>query len=127
MFGDSFGLFSIFPVLFLIAFVFIFSMVIYIFIKNARSDAAVRKSPRLTVPATIVSKRTAIRHHTDSTINIMTYYITFEFESGDRLELKASGENFGLLVEGDHGKVTFQGNLLLGFERDGSLQNVQSF
>ena len=53
-------------------------------------------------------------HHTSHST---TYYVTFQVESGDRMELHVTGQEFGLLVEGDQGKLTFQGTRYLGFER----------
>jgi hypothetical protein len=52
--------------------------------------------------------------HTSSST---TYYVTFEVESGDRMELKMTGEQFGLIAEGDKGRLTFQGTRYLGFDR----------
>ena len=46
-----------------------------------------------------------------------TYYVTFQVESGDRMELRVSGPEYGMLIEGDHGTLTFQGTRYLGFER----------
>ena len=43
--------------------------------------------------------------------------MTFQFDSGDRMELQMQGHEFGLLIEGDSGKLTFQGTRYLGFER----------
>ena len=40
-----------------------------------------------------------------------------EIESGDRVELHAAGSEYGLLIEGDKGKLSFQGTRFLGFER----------
>ncbi len=79
-------------------------------------------SPRLTVPVRVVAKRNHVaRHRHDShTHHSTTYYVTFEVESGDRMELQLEGHAFGLLVEGDRGKLTFQGTRYLGFERTGS-------
>ena len=77
-------------------------------------------SPRLTVPATVVAKRTEVsRHHTDNTMmhTFTTYYATFQVESGDRMELEVDGSDYGMLVEGDIGKLMFQGTRYLGFER----------
>ena len=81
-------------------------------------------SPRLTVEAAVVAKRqyTAHHHHADvndfhHTGSSTTYYATFQFESGDRLELSVPWNQFGYLVEGDRGKLTFQGTRFLGFER----------
>jgi hypothetical protein len=53
-------------------------------------------------------------HHTTHST---TYYVTFQVESGDRMELQLAGNEYGLLVEGDRGKLTFQGTRYLGFER----------
>ena len=46
------------------------------------------------------------------------YYVTFQFESGDRTEFSLGGTQFGMLVEADIGMLTFQGTRYLGFERD---------
>ena len=85
-------------------------------------------SPRLTVDASVVSKRqnTTVHHHHDSNTGGMynssstTYYATFQFDSGDRLELRVSGREYGLLAEGDVGELTFQGTRYLGFARRGA-------
>jgi hypothetical protein len=53
-------------------------------------------------------------HHSTST----SYYVTFEFESGDRLELHVPHSEFGYLIEGDMGRLTFQGTRYKGFQRD---------
>lgn len=81
-------------------------------------------SPRLTVPATIVAKRTNVSRHRHGGANghhhhhtSTTYYVTFQVESGDRMELHVAGHEYGLLVEGDKGNLTFQGTRYLGFER----------
>ena len=80
------------------------------------------QSPRLTVPAVVVAKRGHTTHHHDAgnihnSHSSTTYYITFQFESGDRLELHVPSSQFGYLVEGDRGNLTFQGTRFLGFER----------
>ena len=51
--------------------------------------------------------------HSSST----TYFVTFEFESGDRLEFHVSGKEYGILAEGDIGTLTFQGTRYLDFIR----------
>ena len=73
-------------------------------------------SPRLTVEATIVAKRQHTRYSDDSSDT--SYYATFQFESGDRLEMHIPWNQFGYLVEGDRGKLTLQGTRFLGFERN---------
>ena len=80
-------------------------------------------APRLTVAATVVSKRSDVtmHHHTGSDMYHQTahttYYATFQVESGDRMELWVPAEEYGLLVEGDEGDLTFQGSRFLGFAR----------
>ena len=61
-------------------------------------------------------------HHSDGTgangyHTSTSYYATFEVESGDRMEFHLSGSEYGMLAEGDMGKLRFQGTRYLGFER----------
>jgi hypothetical protein len=74
----------------------------------------------------VVSKRTNISrssrfNHDNSNhfddYSSTDYYVTFEVESGDRIEFNIKGEEYGLLVEGDNGKLAFQGTRYLGYER----------
>ena len=97
----------------------VFAVMIWILVSRWRKN---ENSPRLTVPAEVVSKRTAIsRHRSSRTHHVSTstsYYVTFQVESGDRMELPLSGSEFGLLIEGDRGRLTFQGTRFLSFERN---------
>jgi hypothetical protein len=45
------------------------------------------------------------------------YYATFEFETGERRELSLSGADYGLLAEGDEGRLGFQGTWFRSFAR----------
>ena len=45
------------------------------------------------------------------------YYATFQVESGDRMELGIPDRDYGYLVEGDRGSLTFQGTRFLSFNR----------
>ena len=45
------------------------------------------------------------------------YFATFQVESGDRMELQMNGQDYGMLVEGDRGRLTFQGTRYLDFQR----------
>ena len=78
---------------------------------NKRND----RFPRLTVPATVIGKRTYVR--LDDGDSFTHYYATFQFQSGDRLELAIPRNQIGYLVEGDRGQLSFQGKRFLGFER----------
>lgn len=79
-------------------------------------------SPVLTVESQVVAKRMDVRHyhhnHNNTSVNSSTtYYITFQVQSGDRLELVVPDEEYGLIVEGDFGNLTFQGSRFLNFIR----------
>ncbi|MBP3685244.1 MAG: DUF2500 domain-containing protein [Oscillospiraceae bacterium] len=76
-------------------------------------------SPRLTVPVTVVAKRYEDIHRRSKAVTSgrSRYYATFEVESGDRMELELEGQEYGLIVEGDRGNLTFQGSRFLKFER----------
>ena len=43
-------------------------------------------------------------HTTTST----SYCVAFDVESGDQMEFSVYGEEYGMLAEGDEGKLTFQ-------------------
>lgn len=93
-----------------------------ILIKSIRQWHKNNQSPRLTVAATVVAKRTNVSHHHQAGTHAMSststsYYVTFQVESGDRMELSLSGREYGLLVEGDRGRLTFQGTRYLSFAR----------
>ena len=115
---------TIFPILFTLVFVFVIGMMIAMLVRGAKEKRKNDASPRLSVSATVAGKRTNVSHHRHHGANDMdycttdsTYYVTFQVESGDRMELRVSGPEYGMLIEGDHGTLTFQGTRYLGFER----------
>ena len=124
------GFDMLFSILFPILFFVVLGMILYTFIRNIRTWNQNNHSPRLTVPATVVAKRTDVSHsssanagdmsgaHGYDTSTFTSYYVTFQVESGDRMELTVSGSDYGMLVEGDIGKLSFQGTRYLGFERN---------
>ena len=121
-FGFGFGLFQI---MFSLVFFLVIGTFIVIAVKGIQEWNKNNHSPRLTVPATVVAKRTNVSHHHHNhggtgmhhTTHSTTYYVTFQVESGDRMELHVAGHEFGMLIEGDRGELTFQGTRYLGFER----------
>ena len=124
MFGFGFG-FGFFEIIFSLMFLLVFGLILVTVINNLRQWNKNNHSPRLTVPATVVSKRTNVSHHHHNhgtghvghTSTSTSYYVTFQVESGDRMELSMMGREYGMLVEGDRGRLTFQGTRYLGFER----------
>lgn len=120
----GFGMgFDLFGVMFTLVFVLVISMFVVTAVKGISQWNKNNHSPRLTVPATIVAKRTNVSHHHHNngtgmhhTTHSTTYYVTFQVESGDRMELPVAGHEYGMLIEGDRGSLTFQGTRYLGFD-----------
>ena len=123
-FGFGFG-FDLLQIMFSLVFFLVIGMFIVLAVKGIREWNKNNHSPRLTVPATVVAKRTNVSHHHHNhggtgmhhTTHSTTYYVTFQVESGDRMELHVAGHEFGMLIEGDRGNLSFQGTRYLGFER----------
>ena len=109
-----FGWFDfLFPILFLAVFGLAFGTIVGTLTKNGKQNRKNNAAPRLSSEATVVTKRTHVWGDHSRT----TYVATFQFESGDRLELEIPRDRFGYLVEGDSGKLHFQGTRFLDFER----------
>ena len=127
MFSIGSGLmFSIVPVFVGIIFIIVFGTIIMTSIRGLSQWNRNNHSPILTVGARVVAKRTDVsyhRHHHGNDMSMhhsystTTYFATFEFESGDRLELAIPAQDFGYLVEGDYGRLTFQGTRFKEFIR----------
>lgn len=115
----------LFPLMFLVVFIFIISTIVGSLVSGAKRKHKNDQSPRVTAGAKVVSKRMQVGQNRQSSgdndmmrsYTYSKYFVTFEFESGDRLELPVDGADYGLLVEGDAGKLSFQGTRYLGFQR----------
>ena len=123
-FGGMNIMFSVIPFIIVIGFLFVFGIIIGRSVKGARQWKRNNDSPVLSVSSTVVAKRADVSYHHHHDMNTMshttsstTYYVTFQVESGDRMEFAVRDTEYGLLVEGDAGKLTFQGTRYLGFER----------
>lgn len=128
MMSTGFGMFdlmaTVFPVLFIIVFVIVIGTFIVTGVRGVSQWNKNNNSPRLTVSARVINKRTEVghsRHHHHNnhmhSYNYTNYFVTFEVESGDRMEFEVTGEESGLMLEGDQGMLTLQGTRFLGFER----------
>jgi hypothetical protein len=117
-------MFTLGPIFFVIVFVIVVGVFILAIVSGIKTWNHNNAQPVLTVWAKIVTKRTNVSHHSHNNDNMhhsstsTSYYVTFEVESGDRMEFHISSEEFGMLVEGDTGKLTFQGTRYKGFSRD---------
>lgn len=123
--GISGIMFNVIPVIVFVGFIFVFGTIIVRSIQGAKQWKQNNDSPILTVTVAVVTKRTDVHHYHHDTNNdgmhhassSTTYYVTFEVESGDRMEFRIPANEYGMLVEGDRGKLNFQGTRFLGFER----------
>ena len=96
---------------------------LYVWVRNNRA-------PQETADARITSKRMKVSGHGGTmmtnrmsamnTIHSSTrtqYFVTFELENGKRLELGVKDPEYGMLAEGDRGRLSWQGTRYLGFDR----------
>ncbi|CAM4416044.1 DUF2500 domain-containing protein [Paenibacillus tarimensis] len=129
--GAGFNLmFTIIPILMVIGFVVVIGGIIM----NGARYMKNKNAPRETVYAQVVAKRTEVRSHSNTqhhhnaegsmhpstTHSSRTYYyITLEFDNGERREFADVKNLYGLLVEGDSGYAAIQGDWLVAFERNG--------
>jgi len=118
-------MFDIFPVFFIIIFVVVIGGFVVMAVKGLGQWNQNNQSPVLTVEAVVAAKRTNHSTHMQQVgdMNVpttdTTYYVTFEVQSGSRLEFHVKGREYGQLREGDRGMLTFQGTRYQGFERMG--------
>ena len=105
--------FALMPFFFLL----VGALFIFIIFSNLKEWSKNNASPVLTVPAKVVTKRTRTTGGTDHSSASTTYYVTFEVQSGDRIELRLSGREYGQLADHDFGLLTFQGTRFQSFER----------
>jgi len=109
-------MFSIIPIFIGIIAVIVFGTILVILIKGISTWNKNNHQPRINSKAKVVTKRTGTRGGKE-TNSYSQYFVTFEFESGDRVEFQVTGEEYGQLVEGDNGEIQFQGTRYLGYTR----------
>lgn len=105
------------PFLFLLIFIAAIGAFFYTLFRATSKQNKNRAAPELVTAAAVVAKR---EQHRDSPSRRISsrYYATFQVPSGDQMELEVPGEEYGLLAEGDVGRLTFRGTLFLHFERE---------
>lgn len=119
--GTGFDVFMFGQIFIAIIFFIVIGFFIITIIKGISEWSKNNASPILTVPAEIVTKRTKVSGGSGDSSASTSYYVTFEVESGDRIELKVRGHEYGALVEGDLGDLTFQGSRYHQFKRQGTV------
>ncbi|QAY65513.1 DUF2500 domain-containing protein [Paenibacillus protaetiae] len=119
--GFSNGFFGGIPPVFIFFFVLIFVLVIgtiiFALVRGIGTWASNNAANVETQNCKVVSKRTEVRGDHDNFRANTNYYVTFELYNGTRVELPVSGPDFGVMVEGDYGTVTYQGTRFKQFTR----------
>lgn len=95
----------------------IMSIILFGIIRGLITWSQNNASPILSVPAKVISKRTRTSGGAGDSSVSTYYYLTFEYDTGERVEFHVSGKEYGLLVEGDTGTLTYQGTRYKGFNR----------
>ena len=105
VFGGIFG--AVFTLIFIVAFVLIIARLV----QGIGTWHKNNQSPKQTVSAVLVGKRTAVWSTNTA------YFLTFQTEGGERTEFNVDGRVYGMSAEGDRGQLSFQGTRFLGFVR----------
>ena len=72
--------------------------------------------PLVTRNAKVIGKRTSLRQMSGPPQT--NYYCSFEFEDGERAEYAIDSGRYGLIAEGDRGKLDTKGALFWDFRRE---------
>ena len=119
----GFGMtFSIMRIMVPVIFVLVFGIIIVTMVRGVGEWNKNNQSPKLTVPVTVVAKRSDVHRGIETMHTFTSYYVTFQVESGDRMEFEISDTEYGMLAEGDSGELTFQGTRYLNFQRNESAE-----
>lgn len=99
----------------IVLFAFVFMGIL---IKNIVEWADNNKQPRIPTEAKVISKRVSTTHHQNNGHMHVdyTYFITFEYATGDRSEIRLPHKEYRLIREGDTGTLTMQGTRFISFE-----------
>ena len=114
--------FSIMRIMVPVMFVLVFGIIIVTMVRGVGEWNKNNHSPKLTVPVTVVAKRSDVDRGIETMHTFTSYYVTFQVESGDRMEFEVSDMEYGMLAEGDRGMLTFQGTRYLNFQRNESAE-----
>ena len=114
--------FSIMRIMVPVIFVLVFGIIIVTMVRGVGEWNKNNHSPKLTVPVTVVAKRSDVDRGIETMHTFTSYYVTFQVESGDRMEFEVSDMEYGMLAEGDSGELTFQGTRYLNFQRNESAE-----
>lgn len=105
------------PLFFKLFALFILGFIAFIIIKSVRVWMTNNASPIVNARVIAVTKRTEVWGGSGDSRAHTSYFITFQFEDGSRLELQVKDQDYGLIVEGDQGMLVYQGTRFKEFDR----------
>jgi mannose-6-phosphate isomerase-like protein (cupin superfamily) len=73
-------------------------------------------APVRSVPARVLGKRTNTWGGAGDSSVHTSYYVAFELDSGERLEFRVNGPEYGLIADNEEGILTYQGTRFKGFQ-----------
>jgi hypothetical protein len=113
-------MFTIVPIFIVIIFIIVIGGIIFSIVRYVKNAS----SPKESTFVSVVAKRMEVRHHSHPNNDIhhsnssrTYYYITLEFDNGERKEYLDVKQLYGLVVEGDTGFAQIQGEWIVAFER----------
>ena len=110
-------MFSFGPIFIGLVFIIIFGFIVVAIISSIGEWKKNNNSPKLTVPAEVITKRSKTSGGSGNSSASTRYYTTFQVESDARIEFSVTGSEYGMLAEGDLGMLSFQGTRYLDFKR----------
>ncbi|MDR6552533.1 DUF2500 domain-containing protein [Paenibacillus qinlingensis] len=112
----------------LIAFIIILLFVVGIFLtiimKSLSTWTSNNNAPIQDRVCRVVAKRIQFSGSNGHIGSNTSYYVTFEFDDLSRMELWIGRQQFGYMVEGDTGNLTFQGTRFKEFERKQAVKAI---
>ena len=118
---DEGGLFSVVPIGMLVFGGIVVAIVVAVFatviFKGVGQWGRNNASPVVTTTARVVTKRGEVHGGTGESAARTAYFATFEAPTGQRCELALPAREFGLIADGDTGRLTYQGTRFKGFAR----------
>ena len=120
MYDDIFMIGGVFAAVFTLIFIVALVLIVSRIVQGIGTWHQNNRSPKRTVQAVLVGKRTAVWGHSGTNTVGSTstaYFLTFQVESGERTEFNVDGRVYGMTAEGDRGQLSFQGTRFLGFAR----------
>lgn len=122
-FFNPFG--DLFMLMFFVIFFLAICTIMFSLISSISEHNKNRKQPIVPTQAKVISKFQDVTNHLTHSQHNNTmshtntnYYIAFEFSNHERVQFKVSKLEFGKIIEGDVGILTFQGSRFISFERN---------